>query len=594
MARFVFTLLLGTALGLCPICTAQTPHSLLWNSSSEDGQKALELMKNDPSWVHKKDTDRRTPLHVAARFNHVEVVEWLLENGADVNAQAYNKFTPLHLTETPEIVKLILEKKPNLVLESVSGTALQKALADLRPLLDISDRSDATNKRVDALEKIVAMYVEHLGDDIDIVSAIRLGQVNMVKKIVAENPSTAHGKQHGSSPLREAANWGQLEICKFLVEEHNVDVDDFKGGTGYPVIKAALRHPKIVKYLIDSGADLEKRITWRGGRSGIWIVGDNATVLHFAARDGVPETIKILLDAGVDPFATAHDFSDEEDKQTALEVAAFFCKTDNAISILEHPKFKEANPVIRQKALDDSVVVGSHSSWLAFHAQDRSELLDALISHGANVNTSKNDQSLIQIAVAGIHPDNDEKNKRIKKMVSVLAKHGVQIDAYSAVAIGDLKLLAKLLDENPNAVNSSSNPGLGVLYLAIKLDNPKAVKLLLAAGYDVETKNNSDTSGWAGETSLLAATFWRRIEIAELLIQAGANVNATTEKHVLPLHEAVRMEYPEMVKLLLKNGADAQAVDHTGRTPLEYASDPATVQEYKDLFLEFQDSKTKE
>ena len=145
MARFVFTLLLGTALGLCPICTAQTPHSLLWNSSSEDGQKALELMKNDLSWVHKKHTDRRTPLHVAARFNHVEVVEWLLENGADVNAQAYNKFTPLHLTENPEIVKLILEKKPNLVLESVSGTAVQKALAELRALLDISDRSDATN-----------------------------------------------------------------------------------------------------------------------------------------------------------------------------------------------------------------------------------------------------------------------------------------------------------------------------------------------------------------------------------------------------------------------------------------------------------------
>ena len=179
-------------------------------------------------------------------------------------------------------------------------------------------------------------------------------------------------------------------------------------------------------------------------------------------------------------------------------------------------------------------------------------------------------------------------------MVSVLARHGAEIDAYSAVAIGDLELLAKLIDENRDAAISSSSEGLGVLHLAIKLDNPKAVKLLLAAGYDVETKNDSDISGWAGETLLLAATFWRRIEIAELLIEAGANVNATTEKHVLPLHEAVRMEYPEMVKLLLKNGADAQAVDHTGRTPLEYASDPATVQEYKDLFLEFQDSKTKE
>jgi ankyrin repeat protein len=81
------------------VCSAQTPHRLLWDSGPEEGKTALKIMTNDPSWVTKRDSDSQTPLHVAARFNHIEVVKWLLENGADVDAQAYNRFTPLHLTK---------------------------------------------------------------------------------------------------------------------------------------------------------------------------------------------------------------------------------------------------------------------------------------------------------------------------------------------------------------------------------------------------------------------------------------------------------------------------------------------------------------
>ena len=99
MIRNLF--LLTLAMCYSPLCFAQTPHSLLWDSTPEDGQKALKIMMDDPTWVAKRDSDQRTPLHVAARFNHTSVVKWLLENGADVDAQAYNRFTPLHLTKNP-------------------------------------------------------------------------------------------------------------------------------------------------------------------------------------------------------------------------------------------------------------------------------------------------------------------------------------------------------------------------------------------------------------------------------------------------------------------------------------------------------------
>ncbi len=256
MVRFLLLLGMTSMLGIPSFCSAQTPHSLLWNSTPAEGQRALEIMEKDKTWITQRRPDSsETPLHVAARFDHVVVVKWLLDNGADVNAQAYNRFAPLHLTTNPEIVKLILEKKPNLQLQSVSGTPLQRAIEDLRHFNELSKRLPDVKREADDLQKIVEMLVEHLGDDIDLISAIRLGLLDRVQKIVTHDPSAAHGSDQEYSPLREAADWGQLEICKFLVEKHKVDVDDFDGGVGYPIIKTALKHPAIVKYLIEQGAD---------------------------------------------------------------------------------------------------------------------------------------------------------------------------------------------------------------------------------------------------------------------------------------------------------------------------------------------------
>ncbi|MCO6046767.1 ankyrin repeat domain-containing protein [Aeoliella sp. ICT_H6.2] len=549
-------------------------------------------MKQDPTWVARRDSRQRTPLHVAARFNHKDVVVWLLENGADVEAQAYNRFTPLHVTKNPEIVELILGKKPNLQLESVSGTVLQSAIDDLRHCIEIAERSPTMRQQTADLRKIVDMYVDHLGDDIDLISAVRLGQLHTVKNLVGRNPSAAHGQEHGPNPLREAANWGHLDICKFLIEEHQVDVDDFEGGTGYPIIKTALKYPDIVKYLIEQGANLETRITWRGGRTGVWIIGDDATALHFAARDGVPETITILLDAGVDVFATAHDPLDEEVNQSALDVAAYFGKTDNAMAILHHSQFNDARGKLRQEVLDRSLAIASYPSWLAFEAQDRSELIDALITHGANARTTGDKRSPIQIAVSGIHPEDNAKNESIKKMVSVLRKHGAELDVFSAVAIGDSDALAKLLEKDPKVSISYSIEGYPAMHMAIQMNYPKAVKMLLDAGCDVEIKSKSESHGWDEETPLLCAAFWGHDEIAKMLVRAGANVNAKTESGVTPLHEAVRLGHVAVAKLLLENGANQEAKDQKGKIPLEWASNQASAEEFTALFSKFEEFPT--
>ena len=62
-----------------------------------------------------------------------------------------------------------------------------------------------------------------------------------------------------------------------------------------------------------------------------------------------------------------------------------------------------------------------------------------------------------------------------------------------------------------------------------------------------------------------------RKEVAELLIANGANVNAKDDRGSTPLHKPANNGYKEIVELLIQKGADVNAKDGTGLTPLDYA-----------------------
>jgi len=56
------------------------------------------LLKNDDANVDATAPDGNTPLHIAAMFRNVEIVDLLLKNGANVNATDSKGNTPLQLT----------------------------------------------------------------------------------------------------------------------------------------------------------------------------------------------------------------------------------------------------------------------------------------------------------------------------------------------------------------------------------------------------------------------------------------------------------------------------------------------------------------
>jgi ankyrin repeat protein len=552
----------------------KTPHDYL---SSGFSRVAIEMMSADPRWISRKDANSCTPLHHAARHGLQDAVEWLLDHGADVNAIAYNGFTPLLLTDDERVIELILRKHPNLAPRGPGDeTPLQAAAANL---VDARRSSEQ-----DKWRRIMKLYIKS-GAEYDIVTAIRLDDLERVKEIVKKSPASAHQFQ-GRSPLRTAAGLGRLDICLYLIEQQHVDVNDFEAGAGYPVIKEALAYPRVVELIIKSGADLKTRITWQGGRSGPWIVGDDATALHHAAADGVPETITLLIDHGVDIFATAHDLSGSITDQTALEVAAWFGKADNAMAIVNHPNFDRADAQRRQRVLDKSLAIGVVPFRTGGGSPQPLKLVEALLDKGANPNGDSKGVNAVQRAARQIHPNAPKRNSETKQMIALLRVRGAIVDLFSAVAIGDEEDVRRSLKSHPESAQSRAYDGYPALHFAVAMNYKNVVRALLDAGCEINIRNRCDNTGCIDETALHCAAFWGREEIARLLIDAGADVNALTDRKSTPLHDAARSGHVKIARMLLEKGAKPEARDKDNETPLDWChkSKPTEAAEIEKVF----------
>jgi len=107
------------------------------------------------------------------------------------------------------------------------------------------------------------------------------------------------------------------------------------------------------------------------------------------------------------------------------------------------------------------------------------------------------------------------------------------------------------------------------LFAAIEKNDIQKVRYLVAINADVNAKDP-----YASMTPLMMAAYDGYTEIAKLLIEKGAGVNAKggVDMDMTPLIYATSQDRVDMVKLLIENGANVNIKTKYGWTPLFFAA----------------------
>jgi ankyrin repeat protein len=322
---------------------------------------------------------------------------------------------------------------------------------------------------------------------------------------------------------------------------------------------------EIVAMLLDAGADASS--TLRGGE----------TALMTAARTGKPEPVKALLAHGAQVNAK------DQKGQTALMWAAAEGHAD-VVSIL-----------LAAKADFKSPLPSGFTPLLFASREGRIDVVRILLKAGGNINDAipakrsgprgpKPGTGVLLMAVENGHFE----------LAIELVKAGADPNDQRA-GYGALHMISWVRKPSRGDDEEGDPPPIG----SGKLTSLEFVKEMVAHGAKVNLQSKVGVSGRGildkpGATPLLAAASTADVPLVELLVKLGADPLLANSKGTSPLLAATGVgvgapeeapaaepEVLESVKLLLKLGADVNAVDQNGETAMHgaaYRNHPKVVQ----------------
>jgi ankyrin repeat protein len=364
----------------------------------------------------------------------------------------------------------------------------------------------------------------------------------MVDKLLAAGADPNAALSTGESPLMTCSRTGSVDgVRALLARGGNANAKENSHDQTALIWAVSQKHPEVVQALIKAGADVGARTRVhremivrdvpnakgeiRGHTSGEWTEEGGGTALQFAARVGDLDSAKLLVAAG----AKVND--NAADGTSALLIAAYSGHSDIAEFLLD----KDANPNAAgpgYTALHAAVLMGDLA------------LVKALLAHGANPNalltkgtpiTRFGDDRSMPKALLGATPF--WLAARFGEIEMMRALSGAGANPKLAIKDGTTPLMAA-------AGAGYNGRGVSVLGTVSRLDEPRALEAVRAA------------------------------------LELGGDVNAADHTGDTVLHIAAAKGYNRVVELLVQKGANLDAKDNDGRTPLAFALNPRAESAY--------------
>nr|XP_042905260.1 uncharacterized protein LOC107454385 [Parasteatoda tepidariorum] len=556
----------------------------------------LEFFFSEGGDANETDEIGWTLLHYAAVNNDVDIVEYLVDNGANIHAEQFaTGMKPMHIASEygcEKVVDYFLLKGAGVdTTNKFCNTSLHLAASEgkletvevlLKHKANIHAADEDGNQAIHLSSKYghrdVLNFLLHSGSNVQAVGenfctplhfAALNGHLNLIHDLIENGANINAKNKYGESSLHLAVKSGNVNAVEYFLTlglKINARDDDY----GWTPLHYASRcgHIGVIELLINNGADVNGRSN--GGEKPIHVAANNGhtqtvefyinkgcdvnelntkyhwTCLHYASREGFLEMVQYLFDKHADIHVECSDYG------KAIHIAAIIGQTEIIEFFI---------------SIGMSIEEPSSKKWTPLHWASKGgklETIEYLVQNKVNIfaKTYEN-YSVLHLAAKHGHKnvieyflnlglDFNERNKKGWQPLHYAARKG---------AVDIVSLLVEKGADYDEMFGRVAKP----LHVAAQNGHVEVIKTFIELGQDP----NSFEPG--NNTPLHKAAEKGTISVINFLVEKGADSHIINSKGEKPIHIAARHGNKEVVDLFLNMGISVDEKSKDDWTPMHYS-----------------------